>query len=134
MPIKDKEARRNYNSEYNKEWYSKNKKKKKEQAQKSRKRAVRRNKKYIDKHKLDNPCPCGETDPCCLSFHHYEGEKEGNISDMMNKGYSIKKLQSEIDKCKVLCLNCHAKWHKEEKILILAEISYNLEKVIKNEV
>ena len=115
MPHRDPEARRSYNSEYNKKWYAKNKKKKKEQAKKSRKRAIRRNRRFVEKYKLDHPCPCGETEPCCLSFHHYEGEKEGNISDMVNRGYSLRRIQAEIDKCMIMCLNCHAKLHKEEK-------------------
>ena len=115
MPQKDPEARRSYNSEYSKKWYAENKKKKKEQAKKSRKRAVRRNRKYVDKHKIENPCPCGEVATCCLSYHHTEGNKEENISDMVNRGYSITRIQSEIDKCIVLCLNCHAKLHKKEK-------------------
>ncbi len=115
MPLKDQKARSSYNSEYNKKWYAKNKKKKKEQAKKSRKRAVRRNRKYVEKDKLAKPCPCGECEPCCLSYHHYNGNKEGNISDMVNRGYSLTRIQKEIDKCKVLCLNCHAKLHKEEK-------------------
>jgi len=115
LPIKDKKARSSYNSEYNKKWYAKNTKKKKEQAKKSRKRAVKRNRKYVDSHKIAHPCPCGETETCCLSYHHYEGDKEGNISDMVNRGYSITKIKAEIDKCKVLCLNCHAKLHKKEK-------------------
>ena len=115
MPQKDKEARRSYNSEYSKKWYAKNKKKKKEQAKKSRKRAVRRNRKYIDKDKQAKPCSCGETESCCLSYHHYDGDKEGNISDMVNRGYSLTRIQKEIDKCRVMCLNCHAKLHKKEK-------------------
>ena len=115
MPIKNQEARRDYNAGYNKKWYSKNKKKKKEQAKKSRKRAIKRNRKYVDNHKTSNPCPCGESEPCCLSYHHIEGDKEGNISDMVNRGYSLKRIQAEINKCKVLCLNCHAKLHKQEK-------------------
>ena len=117
MPLKDKQAKKDYDSEYSKKWYAKdkNKKKKKEQAKKSRKRAVKRNRKYVEKDKLNNPCPCGETECCCLSYHHFEGNKEGNISDMVNKGYSIKRIQSEIDKCKILCLNCHAKLHNKEK-------------------
>ena len=114
MPRKDQEARRSYSSEYNKKWYSKNKKKKKEQAKKSRKRAIRRNRRFVEKFKLEHPCLCGESEPCCLSFHHEE-EKEGNISDMVNRGYSLKRIKAEIDKCKVMCLNCHAKLHKEEK-------------------
>jgi len=129
LPIKDTEARRSYNSKYSKKWYIKNKTKKKEQAKKSRKRVVRRNRKYVEKHKLLHPCPCGEKEPCCLSFHHYEGNKEGNISDMVNRGYSLKRIQTEINKCKVMCLNCHAKLHKKEKML---EEKILKETIIKN--
>jgi hypothetical protein len=122
LPPKDKKARSKYNSEYNKKWYSQNKTKKKEQAKKSRKRAVNRNRKYVENHKLQNPCPCGENEPCCLSYHHYEDNKEGNISDMVNKGYGISKIKAEIDKCIVLCLNCHSKLHKKKKDKMIEEL------------
>ncbi len=114
MPKKEKEARRKNNSEYSKRWHAKNKKKK-EQSQKSRKRAVVRNRKYVEAYKLKNPCPCGEVEPCCLSFHHENGDKTGNISDMVNRGYGLTRIQKEIDKCTVLCLNCHAKLHSKER-------------------
>lgn len=115
MPQKDNEVRRKNNSKYNKKWYIKNKKKK-EQNRKSRKRSVKRNRVYVEAFKLDNPCPCGEIEPCCLSFHHQNGDKTGNISDMVNRGYGINRIQKEIEKCTVLCLNCHAKLHNKEKI------------------
>jgi len=94
----------------------KNKKKRREQTKKSRKRAILRNKKYVEAYKIQHPCPCGETEPCCLSFHHKNEDKVGNISDMSNKGYSIKRIQKEIDKCDILCLNCHTKLHNQERI------------------
>ena len=34
---------------------------------------------------------------------------------MVNRGYGIKRIQKEIDKCIVLCLNCHAKLHSKER-------------------
>ena len=91
------------------------KKKKREQARRSRKRAILRNRKFIEDHKIKHPCSCGETEPCCLSYHHENDDKMWNISDMVNKGYGLKRLQTEINKCIVLCLNCHAKLHKEER-------------------
>ena len=94
-----------------KEPLTKKKKKKKEQARRSRKRAILRNRKYVDTYKEENPCPCGVGETCCLSFHHDKGEKSGNISDMVNKGYGLARIQKEMDKCIVLCLNCHAKLH-----------------------
>ena len=112
MPEKDSTARRKNNSQRGKKWYAQ---KKKEQSRKSRKRAVKRNRKYVEAHKIENPCPCGETEPCCLSYHHENGDKTGNISDMVNRGYGINRIQKEIDKCIVLCLNCHAKLHSKER-------------------
>ena len=92
----------------------KNKGNKREQARRSRKRAIARNRLFIEDHKIKNPCPCGETEPCALSYHHENDDKSGNISDMVNKGYSIKRLLLEIDKCIVLCLNCHSKLHNQK--------------------
>lgn len=34
---------------------------------------------------------------------------------MVYNGFSIKTIQKEIDKCDVLCHNCHAKLHYELK-------------------
>ena len=112
MPEKDLTAGRS-NSKRGRKIHAQ--KKKKEQSRKSRKRAVKRNRKYVEAHKLINPCPCGETESCCLSYHHESGDKTGNISDMVNRGYGINRIQKEIDKCIVLCLNCHAKLHSRQR-------------------
>lgn len=121
MPKKDLEVECN-----NKKIHVKTNKKK-EQSRKSRKRAVKRNRKYVDAHKIKHPCPCGETEPCSLSYHHKNEDKTNNISDMVNRGYGINRIQKEIDKCAVLCLNCHAKLHNEEK-------EENLLKLVKNKI
>lgn len=73
-----------------------------------------RNKEYIDNHKRNNPCPCGESDIVCLDFHHIENKKEC-ISNMVRKMVSLETLQAEMDKCIVLCRNCHAKLHAKSK-------------------
>jgi hypothetical protein len=91
------------------------KKKRKEQARKSRKRAVKRNRKFVESYKIKNPCSCGEIEPCALSFHHNNGNKSANVSDMVNRGYSVSRLQKEINKCILMCLNCHSKFHHKEK-------------------
>ena len=112
MPEKDSTARRS-NSKHGRKLHAQ--KKKKEQSRKSRKRTVKRNRRYIEAYKIKNPCPCGETESGCLSFHHENGDKTGNISDMVNRGYGITRIQKEMDKCIVLCLNCHAKLHSRER-------------------
>lgn len=55
---------------------------------------------------------CGEEHPAALDFHHME-DKEWNISAMVHRGYSIENIKEEIEKCEVLCANCHRKEHFE---------------------
>ena len=38
------------------------------------------------------------------------------IANMVNLGYSIEALQSEIDKCEVRCWTCHMKIEKKRRI------------------
>ncbi len=68
-----------------------------------------KNKKYIYDILLKNPCVvCGESDPACLDFDHIDpSEKEFHISQSVYM--SAKKVQKEIEKCQVLCANCHRK-------------------------
>jgi len=55
---------------------------------------------------------CGEKEPICLDFHHEdEKNKEHNISNMIKKGFSKNRIMEEIEKCVVLCANCHRKYH-----------------------
>lgn len=55
---------------------------------------------------------CGETHPACLDFHHRNpGKKFASIADMVGRGYGVKSILKEIEKCDVLCSNCHRKEH-----------------------
>jgi hypothetical protein len=55
---------------------------------------------------------CNESATCCLDFHHRDpSQKEFVLSDMANRGQSIKVIEKEIAKCIVLCSNCHRKLH-----------------------
>lgn len=51
---------------------------------------------------------CGEKDVCCLDFHH-TGNKSFTISS--NPDITESALLAEIDKCIILCANCHRKLH-----------------------
>jgi len=53
---------------------------------------------------------CGEGSPPALDFHH-DGVKEGDVSAMVNDGYSKATIRGEIDRCTVLCVNCHRREH-----------------------
>lgn len=68
----------------------------------------------VNKIKAANPCPCGETDTVCLDFHHLT-DKIFNIANMISTG-NRRKLYQEIQKCAVLCANCHRKHHAGRKL------------------
>lgn len=70
----------------------------------------------IDKIKATSCCNrCGFSDVRALQFHHDKGEKETNIADAVKAGWGIQRLLSEVDKCTVLCANCHLIVHSEER-------------------
>ena len=55
-----------------------------------------------------NPCKnCGEKDPIVLEFDHRE--KTGKIENIANLiiNASWQRIELEIEKCDVLCANCH---------------------------
>lgn len=70
----------------------------------------RRNKAFIDEVKGTNPCTdCGISyPPYVMQFDHIVDGKRGNVADMARSGFSLENLQSEIDKCELVCANCHA--------------------------
>ena len=109
MPKNEDEARRSKQKKYYKKWYAKNRKKRIKQAAYYRDRSRKRNRKYVIDFKLKHPCECGECEPVCLSFHHVRGEKLANVADLVNSACGLKKLQEEMDKCDIMCLNCHAR-------------------------
>ena len=78
-----------------------------------------RNLAFINEYKQLNPCICcGEADPVCLTFHHRDPrEKDLDISLGARRCWSIERIKREIEKCDVLCCNCHAKEHDRLKRL-----------------
>lgn len=72
---------------------------------------------YVWEYLATHPCiQCGEFDPRVLEFHHRKDEqKEKDIARMVGDGYSTPRLQEELDKCDVLCSNCHRKLTMDER-------------------
>jgi len=101
----DKEERKTYDKEY----YQKNKQKRLKQSKEHR----QRNRQAFIEYKKTLVCSiCGESDYVCLDFHHRDPEeKENDLAEMSSSGWSIAKMMEEIEKCDVLCRNCHAKLH-----------------------
>lgn len=56
----------------------------------------------------ENPCTdCGISDVRVLEFDHVRGEKEFDISMGKQRNLSWKRILKEIEKCDVVCCNCH---------------------------
>lgn len=64
----------------------------------------------VDRIKLEAGCiDCGYAEhPAALQFDHVRGEKRGDIAAMRRGGASMVRILAEIDKCEVVCANCHA--------------------------
>ena len=67
------------------------------------------NRSYVLAHLLDHPCvDCGESNPLVLHFDHVRDSKWMEVSKMVFRGYTLRALKREMDKCEVRCANCHS--------------------------
>jgi len=112
MPTKDKEkikATRRKN-------YEKNKQHIVEKTQRNRKEKSN----WLREYKSTLSCVrCGQDHPATLDFHHRDpSEKEVLISKITLKGWSIERMMIEINKCDVLCANCHRILHYDENMSV----------------
>ncbi len=91
-------------------WYYKNRERRIER--KERRRAAIRRWLYTYKDQHCECTRCEEDRPPCLDFHHPD-EKEQGIATMVVNGYSKESIRAEIDRCIVLCANCHRLEHAD---------------------
>ena len=100
-------------AEYHREWYAKNKARRVELNKKWQEGV----KQWYAEYKKTLTCSrCPESDAVCLDFHHLDPtKKDYTVSQTMWSGASIKKILTEIEKCVVLCANCHRKEHARLK-------------------
>jgi hypothetical protein len=45
-----------------------------------------------------------------MEFHHINGNPDYRVSNLL--GNSLKRLKEEIDKCVLVCANCHSEIHE----------------------
>jgi hypothetical protein len=117
MPCNDREKRlenckrwREKNKEEIKEYYRTNK-----NGVKTRKELRRKkNRLFYLKEKSKLKCSrCNENHISCLEFHHLDpSKKESNVSCL--SGYSYQRIKKEMEKCIILCSNCHKKEHWDD--------------------
>lgn len=69
-------------------------------------------KEIFDKEKRSEGCSqCEESEPCALDYHHLGDDKYIEVANMLRLGYSEEKVREEVEKCVLLCANCHRKYH-----------------------
>jgi len=71
---------------------------------------------WLDSVKLGKGCKnCGfNSHPAALDFHHIDPKsKDSEVSNLFRKG-QISKAKLEIEKCIILCSNCHRIHHAKE--------------------
>ena len=95
-------------SRYNKTWYAKNKESHKANVRKNSSKYIASFYDLVNTIKSETPCKdCKQYFPAiCMDFDHLpEFMKSNNVSAMT--GYNIEKIKAEIDKCEIVCSNCH---------------------------
>ncbi len=114
MPFKDRsryqsEEWKEYQRNYQRSWHQRHKARLLARAY-ERKAAIYE---YIQGIKSQLCCvDCGEQRPAVLQSHHLNSEdKEFNIGDAIRNGISPDRIKKEIEKCIVLCANCHIMRH-----------------------
>ena len=103
MPYKD----RNKQKEYQQKHHQRTKKKKRKQQNQLKDK--RQHFVLEEMQRRGGKCAkCGFSDIRALDWHHLDpNEKVNSISEMIRDRVSMDKLQVELDKCELICANCH---------------------------
>jgi hypothetical protein len=108
MPFKDPEARRAYRREYMRKWYELNRELHRQRVRRVNHRQRELAKSFVDNAK-NRPClDCGVSfPPYVMDFDHVRGVKAATMSRLRTARGGWSKLKAEIEKCEVVCANCH---------------------------
>ena len=95
---------------YQDKWYAENKQRHIKNVAVHRRKNVLENYRRSYSYLKEHPCVvCGEADLYLLQYHHNQGVKHQNVSNMIVNGYKWDTIMSEIALCQVLCIRCHRK-------------------------
>ena len=100
---------------YRNEWYERNKITEREKAKIRQSKRREEFKQWYKEYKSNLKCSvCEFSHPAALDFHHIDpSEKEFTLGSI-RESISKEKFLKEIEKCVVLCANCHRIHHYEE--------------------
>jgi len=85
----------------------------KENINKRKKTHQKKKREWVDSIKKEKECSkCNEDRWFCLAFHHLNpGDKKFTIAECVSRSFSNKAILEEMNKCVVLCNNCHQHLH-----------------------
>lgn len=115
VPFKDPQKRKEYQRKYHSRWYQSNGERRRKQVNARR----RRTREWIHDLKSEGECvECGLSGsiaPWALDYHHLDGTvKDASVSYLVGNGYGRKRIEKEIEKCELICSNCHRTRHYQE--------------------
>jgi hypothetical protein len=91
-----------------KRWYEKNKQRHVANVMLRKAAIVKEVTAAVRKIKEETPCTdCGNNFPYYVMDFDHLSDKEYELSLMITQGYGMEKVQREIDKCELVCSNCH---------------------------
>lgn len=77
-----------------------------------------RARRIIENIKKNGKCIiCGEEEPAKLTFHHRNPEEKLiDIADLPRRRPTLTYVMRELDKCDLVCTECHRRIHNESSI------------------
>lgn len=74
-------------------------------------------KRFVREYLANNPCvSCNYDEIFALDFDHIDpATKSESICSLTRRVVPIAKIESEIDKCRVICANCHRRRHYHDQ-------------------
>jgi len=104
-------------SAYGREHYLANKQRYIAQAATSKRKLILERTRYLLEYFIVNPCSdCGETDPVVLELHHRDPKTKSFDIGNGFASHVWTAVLAEIDKCDVVCANCHRRRHRSKSV------------------
>jgi len=98
---------RECNRARSRQYYAENREKHKQDILKRKNANIGNSQSKVVEYLKNHPCvDCNESDIIVLEFDH-QRDKFKNVSEMIMQGYTFERILEEIDKCEVVCANCH---------------------------
>ena len=121
MPYKDPEILKLKHREYSKKHYEANRAKRIAQISGYKKSARQQ---FLEFKSRLSCVHCGENHPATLDFHHVVRHPSNRkIYELTRNGAYDAAIKEIMEKCIVLCSNCHRKHHDEERKRTLEAVS-----------